>query len=91
MPAKKATTPQQPEAFKSLREAMIFTLAEAAPGKIKAADLIDLSLQRHPLAGKSPKATGSTCLLTLTRKGYAKRHPGAMYAATKLAKEHVPA
>jgi DNA-binding IclR family transcriptional regulator len=77
--------------FKSLREAMIHVLAEAAPGKIKASDLIEQTLILHPLAGKTPKATASTCLLTLTRKGYATRKPGAMYVATKKAREFVAA
>jgi Fe2+ or Zn2+ uptake regulation protein len=64
-----------------IRGTLLEVLVEA-DGKLKAADVIEAALARHPLQGKTPKATAHARLGELVKAGLVSRSAGAMYKAT---------
>ena len=67
--------------YSGIRGALLEVVVEAG-SNIKAGDAVEAALARHPLAGKTPKATAHARLSDLVKAGLLRRPKPGFYAAT---------
>jgi hypothetical protein len=74
--------------YAGIRGALLAVVVEAG-SNIKAGDAVEAALARHPLAGKTPKATCHARLGEMVKAGLIRRPKPGFYAATAKGRKEV--